>query len=255
MSVDLHPGRVWDWRQPQFLAAYLLPPRRPYTPPENGVIDKTGCSEVERRDPSAPYSLFIRFQEIGYVVYLMHKAAYGDIPGTPVPVRFADFLQDTEEVGREVVVGQNGWQQMLDANKQAYAAAFTSRREFAARYPQSVTPQAFVDQLNANSGGALSDAERDTLVSELKNGVKTRAQALRAVAEDPEMQQQEYNRAYVLMHYFAYLRRDPDAGPDTDFVGYNFWLSKLNESGRDHNQAELLRAFIQSDEYRKRCGQ
>ena len=32
----------------------------------------------------------------------------------------------------------------------------------------------------------------------------------------------EYNSAFVLMHYFAYLRRDPDA------AGFHFWLYKLN---------------------------
>lgn len=69
------------------------------------------------------------------------------------------------------------------------------------------------------------------------------------------MQRQEFNRAFVLMQFFAYFRRDPDTGPDTDFSGYNFWLDKLNEFGGDHSRAEMTRAFIQSVEYRKRCGQ
>jgi hypothetical protein len=154
-----------------------------------------------------------------------------------------------------VAVGQDGWPQRLEANKQAFAAGFTSRPEFAARYPQPMTPEVFVDALDANSGGALSQTERDTLVSELKDGVKTKAQALRAVAEDTDLQRQEFNRAFVLMQYFAYLRRDPDASPDTDFGGYNFWLGKLNEFGGDHRRAEMTRAFIQSPEYKKRCGQ
>ena len=42
-----------------------------------------------------------------------------------------------------------------------------------------------MDALNANSGGVLSQAERDTLVADLKGGIKTRAQALGAVAENP----------------------------------------------------------------------
>ena len=74
------------------------------------------------------------------------------------------------------------------------------------------------------------------------------------MVEDADMRRQEFNRAFVLMHYFAYLRRDPDAGPDTDFGGYNFWLGKLEEFGGDHRRAELVRAFIQSAEYRRRCG-
>ncbi len=263
LNVDLDPERVWDWRQPQFLAGYL--------PTENGRADLTGPEseryiwrgrsgagaggrQVERGDASADFFLSIEFRETGYLVYLLHKAAYGNIPGTPVPVRLADFLQDSREVGRGVEFGRDGWQQKLEAKKQAYAAGFTARPKFAAAYPQSMTPEAFVDALNVNSGGVLSEAERDALISGLKDGARTRAQALRAVAEDPDMQRQEFNRAFVLMQYFAYLRRDPDSGPDTDFGGYNFWLSKLNESGGDYHRAEMVRAFIQSDEYQKRPG-
>ncbi|MFN2413544.1 MAG: DUF4214 domain-containing protein [Pyrinomonadaceae bacterium] len=245
LNVDLSPERVWDWRQPQFLAGYL---------PSRGGAG-AGGRDVKHDDPSAAFFLSVEFQQTGYLVYLMHKAAYGDIPGAPVPVRLADFLRDASEVGQGVVFGQDGWQQKLEANKQALASGFTSRPRFAARYPQSVTPEAFVDALNANSNGALSQAERDALVSELKDGVKTRAQALRAVAEDPDMRRKEFNRAFVLMQYFAYLRRDPDSGPDTDFSGYNFWLGKLDESGGDYHRAEMVRAFIQSAEYRKKFGQ
>lgn len=241
LNVDLYPERVWDWRQPQFLAGYLPTPRRASPPLEDG-------------DPSAAFFLSVEFQETGYLVYLLHKAAYGNIPGTPVPVRLAEFLPDASEIGQGVLVGRDGWPQKLEANKQAFAAGFTARPRFANAYPQSITPEAFVDALNANSGGALSQAERDTLVSELKAGVKTRAQALRAVAEDPDMQRQEFNRAFVLMQYFAYFRRDPDTGPDKDFEGYNFWLGKLNEFGGDHGRAEMVKAFIQSAEYRKRLG-
>ena len=245
LNVDLYPERVWDWRQPQFLAGYL--------PGWSG----TGAGGLgdKRGDPSAAFFQSIEFQETGYLVYLLHQAAYGDIPGTPVPVRLADFLQDTSEIGQGVVFGRDGWRQKLEANKQKFAAGFASRPKFAAAYPQSMTPEAFVDALNANAGGALSQAERDALVSELKNGARTRAQALSAVAEDPDMRRKEFNRAYVLMQYFAYLRRDPDSGPDTDFSGYNFWLGKLNESGGDYRRAEMVRAFIQSVEYRKRFEQ
>ncbi|HWN11072.1 MAG TPA: DUF4214 domain-containing protein [Pyrinomonadaceae bacterium] len=254
LDVDLYPARAWDWRQPQFLAMYLPTPRRAYSW-QGWSGANAGCREVKHGDPSAAFFLSIEFQENGYLAYLMRKAAYGDIPGTPVPVRLADFLQDMSELRQEVVVGQDGWQQKLEVNKRAFAAGFTSRPEFAAAYPQSITPEGFTDALNANSGGALSQAERDALVSELKNGVKTRAQVLKAVAEDADMRQQEFNRAFVLMLYFAYLRRDPDTGPETDFGGYNFWLNKLNESGGDQRRAEMARAFIQSVEYRKRCGQ
>lgn len=256
LDVDLYPGRVWDWRQPQFLAGYLPTPRPAHPPLElwQDWGDDSGCGEVKQGDASADFFLSTEFQETGYLVYFMHKAAYGDIPGTPVPVRLADFLPDAREIGRGVLVGRDGWRRRLETNKQAFADGFTARPRFAAAYPQSITPEAFVDALNANSGGGLSQAERDALASELRGGVKTRAQALRMVAEDTDVRRREFNRAFVLMQFFAYLRRDPDTDPDTDFSGYNFWLSKMNEFGGDHRVAEMVRAFIQSAEYRKRCG-
>jgi len=52
-----------------------------------------------------------------------------------------------------------------------------------------------------------------------------------------------------------YLRRNPDDLPNTDFSGYDFWLNKLNQSGGDYRAAEMVKAFISSDEYRKRFGQ
>jgi len=56
------------------------------------------------------------------------------------------------------------------------------------------------------------------------------------------------------MQYFGYLRRNPDEGPNTDFCGYNFWLGKLNQFNGDFVQAELVKAFISSLEYRQRFG-
>jgi len=59
------------------------------------------------------------------------------------------------------------------------------------------------------------------------------------------------------MEYFGYLRRNPDDLPEPtlDFTGYNFWLTKLEQSGGDYRAAEMVKAFISSDEYRRRFGQ
>ena len=44
------------------------------------------------------------------------------------------------------------------------------------------------------------------------------------------------------------------AAPNTDFSGYNFWLTKLDSFGGDFHAAEMVKAFISSDEYRHRFG-
>ena len=89
----------------------------------------------------------------------------------------------------------------------------------------------------------------DVLRAGLDQGILSRAQVLRIVAESVEFGRAELRRAFVLMQYFGYLRRDPDAG------GYAFWLGKLNDFAGDYIRAEMVKAFISSDEYRRRFGQ
>ncbi len=84
--------------------------------------------------------------------------------------------------------------------------------------------------------------------------IAARARALRRVAENSTLNIQEFNRAFVLMQYFGYLRRDPNSGPDTDYTGYDFWLTKLNQFNGNFVAAEMVKAFINSTEYRQRFG-
>ena len=56
------------------------------------------------------------------------------------------------------------------------------------------------------------------------------------------------------MEYFGYLRRNPDDAPDNNRSGYDFWLAKLNQFNGNFVQAEMVKAFITSDEYRQRFG-
>ena len=77
------------------------------------------------------------------------------------------------------------------------------------------------------------------------------------MTNNPEYVRQERNRAFVLMQYFGYLRRNPDDAPELkrDFSGFGFWLSKLEDNGGDYHTAEMVRAFIESIEYRGRFRQ
>jgi hypothetical protein len=64
----------------------------------------------------------------------------------------------------------------------------------------------------------------------------------------------EFNRAFVLMQYFGYLRRNPDDLPDTDYSGFNVWLNQLNVAKGNYIKAEMVRSFLVSSEYRRRFG-
>ena len=101
----------------------------------------------------------------------------------------------------------------------------------------------------------LNDAERTALISELSPNpadAALRADVLQKVAENFLFMQAESNRAFVLMQYYGYLRRNPDEGPDSNFDGYNFWLNKLNQFNGNFVNAEMVKAFIDSREYRRR---
>ena len=217
------------------------------------------CIETFRVHTSAAFYLSIEFQQSGYFIYRMFKTGYDDIapPTVPVPIRFADFIRDTGEVNRGVIVGQGNWEAQLNQNKQAYALLFVQRPEFLTRYPSLTNATAFVDMLNENAGNVLSPSERSALIGELSPSPADpalRASVVRKVAENALLQQQEFNRAFVLMQYFGYLRRNPDAAPDSNFDGYNFWLDKLNSFNGDFVKAEMVKAFIESIEYRSRFG-
>jgi uncharacterized delta-60 repeat protein len=219
------------------------------------------CVEVKRINVSAAYFLSIEFQQTGYLVYRFYKSAFGNLPGAPVPVRLSDFLPDAQAIGQGVIVNQGNWQQQLETNKQNYANAFVQRARFVSAYPTSMSSEQFVDALFANAGVTPSASDRNAAINEFAFGATTndpaaRARALRRVAENGTLAQQDFNRAFVLMQYFGYLRRNPNDAPEPalDFQGYNFWLNKLDQFNGDFVQAEMVKAFITSREYRSRFG-
>jgi len=227
------------------------------------------CIEVQRINVSASFFLSIEFQQTGYLVERFYKVAYGN--GTanstfggahslPVPIiRFDEFLRDSQRIGRGVVVLAPGWDQLLESNKQAYANEFVQTSRFIGAFPATMTPAQFVDQLNQRAGNVLSTSERTTAINLFGGATDTsnttaRAQAVRLVAEDTDLYNAEYNRAFVLAEYFGYLRRNPNDTPDSDYTGYDFWLTKLNQFNGNYINAEMVKAFLSSIEYRQRFG-
>jgi len=229
----------------------------------------TACRKVKRIDTSAAFFLSIEFQGTGYLVERIYKASYGDttgastFPGThqlSVPIaQLNEFLPDTQEIGRGVVVGQTGWETVLENNKQAFTSEFVQRSRFMTAFPNSMTPAHFVDRLFLNAGVTPAGSDRMAAINEFGSATTTtdvaaRSRALLRVAEDSALNQQEFNRAFVLMQYFGYLRRNPNDPQDTDYTGYDFWLTKLNQFNGNYTNAEMVKAFILSSEYRQRSG-
>jgi hypothetical protein len=173
-----------------------------------GTITSCGsnqpCIDLMHINASGAFFLSVEFQETGYLVYRTYKAAYGNMPNAPVPIRLNDFLPDTQEIGLGVVVNQTGWEQALEANKQTFTLEFVQRSTFISAFPTSKTPAQFVDQLFTNAGVTPTTHERNTAIAEFNSAsttadVAARARALRDVAENSTLKSQEFNRAFVLM--------------------------------------------------------
>jgi hypothetical protein len=158
---------------------------------------------------------------------------------------YSEFVPDSQTVGLNVVVGRTGWEALLEANKQAFVNAWVQRPAFVNMYG-SMSNDVYVDTLISHTGVNFTTNERNALVNSLVNQTATRASVLRQIAEDPRFVSLKFNETFVMMEYFGYLRRDPDAG------GYAFWLNKLNQFNGNFEQAEMVKAFIVSGEYRDR---
>jgi hypothetical protein len=200
-----------------------------------------GCRERRIINVSAAYFLSIEFQQTGGLVDGLYRASYGRAP------RYAEFMPDTATVAQGVVVGSNGnWAERLEANKQAFITAWMDRSDLRAAY-DGLSNAAFVDSLISHTAGFNGD--RSALVNKLNSGSLTRAAALRQVVENEGFVSAKHNEMFVMMEYFGYLRRDPDAS------GYQYWLNKLNQFNGNFEQAEMVKAFIVSSEYRDRFRQ
>jgi len=225
------------------------------------------CIDVARVNTSGAFFLSIEFQQTGYLVERMYKTAYGDSSQTStlggshsisVPiVTLSQFLPDVKTIGNGVIVNQGNWQAQLEANKVAFSQAFVQRSQFTTKYSTGMAPSAFVDALFTNAGVTPSAIDRNAAIGEFGSATDisdavARGKAFRDVAENSSLNNAEQNRAFVLMQYFGYLRRDPNSGPDTDYTGYDFWLTKLNQFNGNFINAEMVKAFITSSEYKTR---
>ena len=65
----------------------------------------------------------------------------------------------------------------------------------------------------------------------------------RQIAESTEVYQKYYNQAFVVMEYFGYLHRDPDAL-------YTDWVRALDANPADSRR--MVDGFVNSAEYRNR---
>jgi len=217
------------------------------------------CIEVQRIVTAAAFFLSIEFQTSGGLVRDFYVAAL-DRPATGNMPSFVEFERDTQAIQAGVIVGQGSWQTTLANNRTAFMNDFVMRAEFVGLYPTTDTPTQYVDKLYVHAGVTPgTPQERTDAIAEF-GGAGTasdpgaRGRALLRITQNAAFQTREFPRAFVYMEYIGFLRRNPNDPPDGNFNGYNFWVNKLNTFNGNFLNAEMVKAFLSSAEYRARFG-
>jgi hypothetical protein len=159
-------------------------------------------------------------------------------PG-PAKASLAHALLDSDRARLAVRPG-------LNAAQTTFVEGLIRQAEFTRLYSIQLSADQFVDALlkNLTSASGVTLEKRPTMVAGL-NGGGSRASVVRELAEDQALAQAEYNRAFVLLHYFAYFKHDPDS------AGLAFWLDALDRQTPNAG-VDIVRTFINSKEYRAR---
>ena len=96
-----------------------------------------------------------------------------------------------------------------------------------------------MDKLEQTAGVTISN--KADLLAALNGGTQTRAQVVRTVIESQVVFDKFFNRGFVTMEYFGYLRRDPDP------IGFKNWIDALTAD--PNNFRHMIFGFIYSTEY------
>ena len=190
----------------------------------NGCVPVT--PSCDRIHVSAAFFQSPEFQERGYFAYRQYSVAFGRKPD------YAEFVPDLRRVSGFLDSTQ------LEAAKVALINDFMARAAFVTKYG-GTSNQGFVDLLVSTAGVTL--ANKQALVTSLDQGT-ARSVVFRQIMESSEVYQKYYNQSFVVMQYFGYLRRDPDAL-------YTDWIAVLDQTG---DPRHMINGFMNSLEYRNR---
>ena len=197
----------------------------------NGGFGENLNPNCDRVHVSAGFFLSAEFQGRGYFAYRFYEVALDRRPA------YAEFVPDMALVGGP----QSPESEVL--SKQAYTDAWLQRSEFKGRY-DNLSNTAYVNALEANAEVTVSN--KQALIDALNGGQMNRGQVLRNIVESQAVADRFFNRAFVSMQYFGYLRRDPDT------IGFQNWLDTLNAD--PSNFRHMIFGFLFSTEYRQRFG-
>ncbi|HEX8847376.1 MAG TPA: NF038122 family metalloprotease [Pyrinomonadaceae bacterium] len=194
---------------------------------------QSGNTTCDRIEVSSGFFRSEEFQSRGYFIFRFYLM----LGRNPF---YSEFVPDMAKLSGFLDA------QQLEANKVAFVNSFAASTEFKNKYDGFTTPTAYVDAL-LQTAGLPNHPTRGFWINQLTNNntAQGRADVLRGLVDSSEVYFKFYNQAFVVMQYFGYLRRDPDAA-------YLAWIQTMNQSGGDYRI--MINGFMNSVEYRKRFG-
>jgi hypothetical protein len=162
------------------------------------------------------------FYKDGSMILRLYEVGLGRMP------RYDEFMTDLTQL--RSALATDG-----ESARDSFVDAFTSRPEFAARY-QGLSDIDYQMKL-------YDTAQLQSYSIITSQNQTSRGQVLRRIVEGADVSRKLAGREWVALHYFGYLRRDPD---QAGFVG---WVNMLDATGDFRRVTE---GFVTSIEYRLR---
>jgi hypothetical protein len=172
-------------------------------------------------------------------LFRLHMATTGAIP------RYKEFMADEEALLRGVIVGMPGEAQHFDESFNGLLDNWTKRDPFLAKL-EKLNEAEYVNRLMENAHLSVTTEEREMMTNRLVKGEINRAAVLSQIIDDPRFIEAEKSKSLIVLHYFAYLHRNPDDPPDNNLHGLEFWIGDLE---RNHDPAKISDAFKNAYEH------
>jgi hypothetical protein len=150
----------------------------------NSCNGDPACIQKKQAESRSSGSALTDSSEQSDWISRVYQTAYGATRATTSD----QLVLDTRLLNRGVNTSRDGWEYMLESNKQTFADQFVRRDGFASAYPTTMTPAVLVDRLFKNAGVTPSQQDRDAAIKTFSGARNTsnlaaRARVLRMIAE------------------------------------------------------------------------
>ncbi len=155
--------------------------------------------------------------------------------------KYSDFMRDLKAVAAYVNLNSDEATTEFTQNLSEFSARLMEHESM-----QRLDNRTYVAHLVRNTNVPFYDWEQEQLAAQLDAGQQSRVDVLLKIANDDRLIEMQKDRSLLVLHYFAFLRRNPNDPPDRNFSGFNFWLQQLTQN---HDTQKIATAFQNSIEF------